>query len=88
MAKRGDIAFCGANSLGLITSDHMVEVVYPDGNNCMAWTGVHLTNRLSKIGCPWSSKNPQVVGRIEDFITEDEAHNYLKVQELEEALGA
>ena len=61
-AALGAIAYCSNNKLGLITSTTKVEVTYPDDTTDEAWTGIHLTG---KMGTPWSSRNPLVVGKID-----------------------
>lgn len=68
MIKRGDLAYCGLNSLGMITEEEPKEVVYPDGNKGMAYVGVHPTDKFAPIGSPWSSRNPVVVGHINDLV--------------------
>lgn len=67
------IARCSLGCLGLITSEEAVEVTYGDGNKGLAWTGIHLEDSgpihpfSFKIGDPWSSRNPTVVGHLDDF---------------------
>ena len=39
-----------------------------------AFVGVHLTNKIAAIGAPWSSRNPCVVGHIDQFIPEFTGH--------------
>lgn len=63
--KVGDIALCGAGYVGVITHEEPQEVTYPDGNKATAWIGVHLGP--SKVGRPWSSRNPAILGRPEDI---------------------
>ena len=63
----GAVAYCGIESLGLITSYAPKEVTYPDGNKGMAWTGIHLTDKVTKVGAPWCSKNPRVVGSMKEY---------------------
>ena len=64
--KKGAIAKCGWGTIGVIASDGLVEVTYPDGKKGMAWTGFHLqehviNDHMIKIGDPWSSKKPEVL---------------------------
>ena len=63
----GTLALCSMGCLGLITSNKMVEVVYGDGNTGSAYVGIHLTDKFSFIGSRWSSRNPKVVGHINDI---------------------
>lgn len=42
--RKGSLAYCSMNKLGLITSDGPVEVEYSDGNKGMAWVGIQLTD--------------------------------------------
>lgn len=65
--KKGTLAICGIGCLGLITEDEPKEITYPDGNKGTAYVGIHLTDKVSKVGSPWSSRNPKVVGHINDF---------------------
>jgi hypothetical protein len=62
----GALAYCGIDCLGLITSYTPEEVTYQDGSKRMAWTGIHLTDKVGKIGAPWSSTKPRVVGRMKE----------------------
>jgi hypothetical protein len=65
--RKGDIAFCSRGLLGLITEDAPKCIVYLDGTDGYAFVGVHLTNKTSPIGSPWSSRTPRVVGNIDQF---------------------
>lgn len=76
--KRGAIAFCDIGYLGLITEDVKQEIVYRDGNTGMVYIGIHLTDKVTKIGSLWSSRNPKVVCYIEDF--EDSLQFSVKAQ--------
>lgn len=67
MPEIGDLALCGANTLGLITENEKQEVTYSEGTKGIAWVGIHLTNKLAKIGSPWSSKKPIIVGHITEL---------------------
>jgi hypothetical protein len=62
--KKGSLALCSLNSLGLITSDAPQEIVYPDGKKGTAWVGIHLTDAVAPIGSAWCSRSPFVVGEI------------------------
>jgi len=83
-ACKGAIAFCSLGRLGLITSETPVPVTYNDGNKGISWVGIQLTDGevtgvggdkgkviKQKVGDPWMSKNPTVVGRISDYFKED-----------------
>lgn len=61
MAREGDIAFCGQRQLGLITK--------AKGNpmSGMMYYGIHLNH--DKLGDPWQSKSPQVIGNLHDILT-------------------
>jgi hypothetical protein len=68
MVKRGDIAKCSQKCIGLITCDEPQQVTYGDGSTGSAWVGVHWHNRPELgilIGDPWSSRNPKVIGHID-----------------------
>lgn len=62
--KVGDIALCGAGYPGLIASDELQLVTYPDGNTAQAYVGTHLTGD----GKPWSSRNPCILGSILELV--------------------
>jgi len=66
--RKGALAFCGRNTLGLITLDAPQPVTYPDGTIGMAWVGIHLTDTIAPVGAPWSSRAPRVVAYIDDLI--------------------
>jgi hypothetical protein len=65
--RRGSFARCSRGFLGLITCDEPQEVTYPDGNNGVAWVGIHLTGSNGLAGRPWSSRMPVVVGHVEEI---------------------
>lgn len=65
--QRGDIAYCGMNALGLITSEKPVLVRDARGEYEI-WEGVHLTDKYGKMGMRWLAKNPRIVGKITDLI--------------------
>ncbi len=67
--KRGAIAICSAGTLGIIVVNEQVLITYPNGGRGLAWTGIHLTDgkvfgHAVKIGDPWSSRNPKVIGYL------------------------
>ena len=61
---RGSLAYCSIGDLGVILSDKPEEVVYPNGDKGMAWTGKTIWP-LDKCGNSWSSKYPSVVGYLD-----------------------
>lgn len=76
----GTLAFCSKGSLGLITGNEPKKITYKrcenccnnDGDECacetgLAWTGIHLTDKIAPVGSPWSSRSPRPVARIRDF---------------------
>ncbi len=63
--RRGAIAYCSRGMLGLITCDCPQPVDYGNGQNGVAWVGIHLTGQ---IGAPWSSREPEVVGHISQLL--------------------
>jgi hypothetical protein len=65
--RRGAFAFCGKGTLGLITSDTPIGVVYSDGKTGTAYVGIHLTDKIAPIGSPWSSRDPEVVGYTDEI---------------------
>ena len=58
------IAYCGHNSLGLITTPNMKRVTYGDGNTKHTWTGVHLTDKKYTPGSRWTSRHPVVIAQL------------------------
>lgn len=66
---KGMIAVCSRGILGLITSDGLDEVTYPDGNKGMAFTGIKLSG--PDVGKPWSSRAPKVVAFVEELLVKD-----------------
>ena len=68
---RGKIAYCGHGHLGLILSDRPRSVMYKNGEEGQAWTGIHLTNGEDhKIGDMWSSRAPKVISHISIFVND------------------
>jgi hypothetical protein len=65
--RKGTLAVCGIGCLGLITKDEPQEITYSDGNKSVAWVGIHLTDKVCPIGGKWSSRNPIVVGHVDDY---------------------
>lgn len=64
---KGTIALCGIGTIGLITEDQPKEINYPDGNTGLAYVGIHLTDKVTEIGAPWSSRKPIILGHVRDF---------------------
>jgi len=58
---------CGLKCLGLITEDAPKTIKYSNGNRGVAYVGIHLTDKITNIGSPWSSRNPIIVGHIDDI---------------------
>lgn len=95
--QTGDLAICGEGWLGLITSDQLQPVVYPDGNKTMAWVGIHLIPKGSDGELPpgamaplvaldlglWSSRNPVIVGTIHEFVANLDFHLLLEERLVE-----
>ena len=65
--RQGSIARCGHGTLGLITSAKPKLIKFRDGSSAIAWTGIHLTNQKSPIGSYWCSRNPIVLGHIDEI---------------------
>jgi hypothetical protein len=70
--RKGSLAFCSLGCLGLITEDEPQTVYYDkEGvNSGIAYVGIHLTDKLVPIGARWSSRNPIVVGHVDQFINQ------------------
>lgn len=66
--KKGDIGICSLGTIGLITEDYPITITYKDGNQSKAYVGFHLTDKISEIGKPWSSRNPKIIGNIDSLI--------------------
>lgn len=65
--RPGAIAIASNGDLGLITSDEP-EYSCVEGKTQLAWRGIQLCSvRGGQIGDRWSSRNPTVVGHVEDF---------------------
>ncbi len=82
--RKGDIAICGIGCLGLITKEGEKEVTYADGNKGRAYVGIHLTDKVCKIGDPWSSRNPRVLCNVEDieFVVLDNKHQKKELEHI------
>ena len=83
--KKGAIAICSLGRVGLITSEKPIKVTYNDGNKGVSWVGIQLTDGevrgvggdkgkviKQKVGDPWMSRNPKVIGHINQAITQAE----------------
>lgn len=67
---KGKVGVCSLGCLGLITEEELKEVAFPDGQRCWVRVGFHLTDKISPIGSPWCSRNPIIIGSLEDIIEE------------------
>ena len=65
--RKGTLAICGIGCLGLITEDEPQTICYDDGTKSMAWVGIHLTDKVCKIGDRWSSRIPIIVGHTDEL---------------------
>lgn len=65
---KGSLAICGLGCLGIIIDDEKRIVKYPDGNEGRAYIGIHATDKIANIGEPWSSRNPKIIGHINDLL--------------------
>jgi hypothetical protein len=65
---KGSLALCRLGSLGLITKSVPQMVEYGDGNKGVAYVGIHLTDKISEIGKPWSSRHPKVITHIDNVV--------------------
>ena len=55
-------------TIGMITEDQPREIKFKDGNVSESYVGIHLTDKIAPIGHGWSSRNPEVIGHISDYI--------------------
>ena len=69
MATKGDIAVCSLGCLGLVMEDGPQEIIYQDGNRGIAYTGIHITNKIVPVGSEWTSRSPIVVGHVDNIET-------------------
>jgi hypothetical protein len=80
--RKGAIAFCSLNRLGLITSETPIEVTYNDGNKGTSWIGIQLTDGevngvggdngkiiQQKAGDPWMARKPKVIAYLDDIVS-------------------
>jgi hypothetical protein len=65
--RKGSLAICSMGTLGLITEEGTKLVFYPDKSDGYAYVGIHLTDKIAPVGSPWSSRNPRIVGHVEDY---------------------
>lgn len=83
---KGKLALCGRGNLGIITNDEKRSVTYADQHVEMAYVGLHLTDGPGhKIGDPWSSRSPMVVGSIKpshdgSFVIDDIDGHFLVIR--------
>lgn len=74
--RRGSIAFCSVGRIGLITSDGPEEFTFFNGDKAVVWKGIQLTEGMGgknkdysqKCGDFWCSRNPIVIGHIDDYL--------------------
>ncbi len=74
MPKKGDIAICHQGFLGVITKEPPIKVTTGKVVNDKivsqqtddVWEGIHLS--VDRLGKPWMSKQPKVVGNIFDLL--------------------
>lgn len=74
MPKKGDIAICHQGFLGVITKEPPIKVTTGKVVNDKVvgqttddvWEGIHLSP--DRLGKPWLSKKPKVVGNIFDLL--------------------
>jgi hypothetical protein len=84
--KLGTVAVCSKGCLGLITAEQQQKVTYRKCDRCrnvsgalsictcdtgMAYVGIHLSNKIAPIGSPWSSRNPRVIGHIDQLFKDN-----------------
>lgn len=60
---KGFICYCSQGKLGLVLSKGKVKVKYPDGNEGLAYIGIHLQD--PDFGKRWSSRKPHIVGMVD-----------------------
>lgn len=65
--RKYSIALCGKELVGLITDDEDKPITYQDGTKGLSWSGVQLTVKSGQIGDPWTSRNPKVLGHLQDL---------------------
>lgn len=63
---QGALAVCSQGILGLITSDGLQDVTYPDGTKGLAYTGIKLSGL--NVGEPWCSREPTVVAWVDELL--------------------
>lgn len=79
--RSGAIAVASNGDLGIITSEEKVPTCV-EGRVQMAWRGIQLRPvRGGKTGDSWSSRNPNVIGYVEDLDVVD-VSSFLEVSEL------
>ena len=102
--KKGDIAINGLNKVGLITDDEMQDITLRSGKHITTYVGIQLTSGTVEgikemegrifeleIGDQWLSKDPTVIGHIDEFVerleTRHQENLYLfKIMGEEDAL--
>lgn len=72
--KVGDIAVCSQGRLGILTNAEKQEIEYPDGTKAEAYVGFYATDYALrdgtkiKAGDIWCSRNPKILGNVEEAI--------------------
>lgn len=78
--RKGSLALCSRSQLGLVLSDTIQQVEYPDGTRGEAWTGIHLGAEL--LGKVWSSRTPRVIGHVDDLRAILKEFNFVQSEEI------
>ena len=65
--RRGAIARCGRNQLGIILSDKPQRIQYFNGEWSDVWVGVHLESPGTFAGL-WTSRKPTVLGYVPEYL--------------------
>jgi len=68
--KRGAIARCGKNQLGIILSKAPQRIQYVNGEWSDVWIGIHLETEGSYAGL-WISRKPNVIGYIPQYLLKE-----------------
>ena len=65
--KRGAIARCDKNQIGIILSKAPERIQYVSGEWADVWIGLHLETD-SSYGGLWTSRRPEVLGYIPEYM--------------------
>ena len=66
--EKGTSALCSKGALGMITEEEPKNIVYQDGTKALAYVGIHLTDKIADIGDPWSSREPRIMGHLNNCL--------------------